>query len=306
MRVLVTGAAGFVGRCLARALAEWPGVSRLVLTDRDCSELVVPGADIAAGDLCDNAFLEGLTEPGFDLVFHLASVPGALAESDSELGYKANLQVPMELARQASARRRGARFVFASSIAVYGDLAGMAATEDTPPAPTLSYGAHKRMTEIFLADLRRRGDLSAISLRLPGIVARSPAESGHGSAFMSLIFHRIAASQPYRCPVPATASCWWMSRPAAISALLHAAAFGEPCPEVIQPPVLHASIGDVAAAVEQLTGGRAMIEWGDDQTLTRLFGAMPPLDATRSSSLGFRADEDVHALAKAALSGDFP
>ncbi|MCA1371137.1 hypothetical protein I6F15_27780 [Bradyrhizobium sp. BRP14] len=117
--------------------------------------------------------------------------------------------------------------------------------------------------------MSRRGEIS-------GIVARPPTQGGHGSAFMSLIFHKIAASEAYECPVPATASCWWMSRSAAISALLHAASIRLASPTVVQLPVLHGTAGDVAAAVARVTGRRAMIEWGDDAKLTRLFGAMPP------------------------------
>ncbi|MCA1405046.1 hypothetical protein I6F26_11770 [Ensifer sp. IC3342] len=75
-------------------------------------------------------------------------------------------------------------------------------------------------------------------------------------------------------------------------------------PTVVQLPVLHGTAGDVAAAVARVTGRRAMIEWGDDAKLTRLFGAMPPLDARTSLKLGFRADENMDALARAALTGD--
>lgn len=305
MRVLVTGAGGFLGRGLAQELANSRSrLSRLVLTDIAFSTEAPPGAEEVKGDLGEAGFLETLLESGFDLVFHLASVPGALAEKTPDLGYRTNVIASLELARRLAAARPQAKLVFASSIAVYGDLCGQTVTENTSIAPRLSYGAHKQMTEICLSDMTRRGELSAISLRLPGIVARPPAQSGHGSAFMSLIFHRIAAGEAYECPVPATASCWWMSRSAAVSALLHAASIGSATPTVVQPPVLHGTIGDVAAAVERITGRRARIEWGSDADLTRLFGAMPPLDASASLSLGFRADKDMDALARAALQGE--
>jgi nucleoside-diphosphate-sugar epimerase len=306
MRVLVTGANGFLGRGLAQDLARnMSGLSRLVLTDIAFSGSRAAGVEAIEGNLGDLDFLEALLQPGFDLVFHLASVPGGLAEQAPDLGFRANLVASLELARRVSAFRSGARFVFASSIAVYGELTGQTVTEHTSLSPLLSYGAHKLMTEIFLTDMTRRGELSAIGLRFPGIVARPSAQSGHGSAFMSLIFHKIAAGEPYQCPVPSTASCWWMSRNAAVSALLHAASLDAADRTMVQPPVLQATIGDVAEAIERVTGRRASIDWGSDAHLTRLFGAMPSLDAAPALQLGFRADADMDALARAALSGDF-
>ena len=305
MRVLVTGADGFLGRGLAARLATWlPQDATLVLTDRSIAKSPVAGAEAVAGDLADPVFRAGLLNPGFDLVFHLASVPGSLAERQQEAGLQVNLHAPISLATEVAAHRPGARFVFASSIAVYGALSGETVTQATPTSPLITYGAHKLMMELLLADMTRRGAVSGISVRFPGIVARPLSESGHGSAFMSQIFHHIADGRRFACPVPAESTCWWMSRQAAVEVLLTAAGLEDRVASVIQPPVLHASIRDVAAATARVTGRPALIDWGEDETLRRLFGAMPPLDATTATSLGFRADADLEALAHAALSGD--
>lgn len=305
MRILVTGADGFLGRGLAAALASaYPAARRLVLTDRAFAGPTPSSSETIAGDLGDQDFLKDLLEPGFDLVFHLASVPGGLAEREQDLGHHVNLLAPLALARATAALRPGARFVFASSIAVYGDLDERPVTAETRPAPLITYGAHKLMMEILLSDMTRRGALSAISLRFPGIVARPISESGHGSAFMSQIFHRIAAGDTYDCPIPAASTCWWMSRRAAVSTLLHAARLADPIQTVVQPPVLHADLNEVCDAICRLTGKQARIRWGDDDNLQRIFGAMPPLDATPALALGFRADADLDTLAEAALSGD--
>lgn len=305
MRILVTGADGFLGRGLAAALAAGRiPVERLVLTDRLPGSAVPDGAEAIAGDLADPAFLETLLEPGFDLVFHLASVPGSLAEREQDLGYHTNLLAPLALARGVAARRPGARFVFASSIAVYGALDAAPVTSCTPPSPLLTYGAHKLMTEVLLSDMTRRGALSAISLRFPGIVARPVRDSGHGSAFMSQIFHAIAAGRDYECPVPADSTCWWMSRQAAVATLLHAAVLPASGQTVVQPPLLHGTLQEVADAVSRVTGRPSFLRWGNDEILRRTFGAMPPLDAAPAFALGFQADADLDTLARAALSGE--
>lgn len=305
MRVLVTGAGGFLGRGLIGRLAQgMPGLTRLVATDRAFAGALPEGVEAIVGDLADTTFLATLTERGFDLVFHLASLPGSLAEREAEAGFAANVTAPLALARSVAERRNHARFVFTSSIAVYGDLSDDMVRPQTLCRPALSYGAHKWMLEIFLADLARRGEVSALSLRLPGIVARPLAESGHGSAFMSQIFHKIAAGVPFACPVPASARCWWMSRETALTALMHAATVAETTSAVIQPPVLHARIDEVAAAIGRVTGRSPDIAWGDDAHITRLFGALPALDASPALRLGFAADADTEALARATLMGE--
>lgn len=301
MKVLITGAGGFLGRAVAARALELPGLSRLVLADRSFNDPPVAGCDYAAGDLMEHAFVEGLTEPGFDLILHLASLPGALAECEPAQGYAINLHSSLTLARLAAARRSGAQFVFASSIAVYGQLGGATVRDETATNPILSYGAHKLMTEIFLSDLTRRGELRAISLRLPGLVARSTTESGHGSAFMSHIFRKIAAGEAYACPVSATASCWWLSRAAAAEAVIHGATLSPLRPTVLQLPALRATMAEVAAAIERVTGRRANVTWGDDTQLTRLFGAMPELDATTALRLGFHADDNLDDLVRNSL-----
>lgn len=306
MRILVTGANGFLGRGLVSALPKaYPDARCIVLTDRAFATAEASGGmTLMPGDLADPDFLDRLIEPGFDLVFHLASVPGGLAEREQALGHQVNLLATLSLIEKLAGRRQGLRFVFASSIAVYGELGQEPVTEATACQPQLTYGAHKWMTEILLSDMTRRNILSAISLRFPGLVARPATESGHGSAFMSNIFHSIATGQPYHCPVSADSRCWWMSREAAIRVLLQGAGGAKSWPSVIQPPVLEATVKGVADAVARVTGHAAQVTYGDDATLQRIFGAMPPLHANAALSLGFQADVDLDALVKAALSGD--
>jgi D-erythronate 2-dehydrogenase len=305
MRILVTGADGFLGCGLVDALPKaYPHAQRIVLTDRAFSTFEPCSMERIPGDLGDPEFLDQLLEQVFDLVFHLASIPGGLAEREQTLGYKVNLIASLGLAEKLAQHRPGATLVFASSIAVYGELGDKAANVDTPCHPLLTYGAHKLMTEQLLSDMTRRGALGAVSIRFPGIVARPPTESGHGSAFMSELFHKIQAGDAYECPVPGDSHCWWMSRNAAVNVLLHAATRDKTWPTVIQPPVLHATVKDVVDATSQMTGKTSRIRFGTDVALQRIFGAMPPLDASEAISLGFRADSNLDTLARAALSGD--
>ncbi|KQZ48957.1 hypothetical protein ASD54_19255 [Rhizobium sp. Root149] len=304
MRILVTGADGFLGRGLVNALAARNNrADKITLTDLGRSETCPDFMDFKPGDLGDPSFLDELTQSGFDLVFHLASIPGSRAEQDQALGHRVNLMAPLSLADRLAAGNAGTRFVFASSIAVYGDLASRTVNPDTPCHPQLTYGAHKLMTEILLSDMTRRGALSTISIRFPGIVARPQSESGHGSAFMSQLFHRIRANEPFECPVPAESTCWWMSRDAAVGTLLHAAGLAATEGCIIQPPALRATVAEVVEAAMRVAGRRPLVSYGRNDALQRIFGSMPHLDASQAFSRGFHADANVDTLAQAAFSG---
>jgi nucleoside-diphosphate-sugar epimerase len=318
VRVVVTGASGFVGRGLARHFCTNPEalgrpISRLVLADlEECTLDIVGGLAVewCCGDLADPRYLDRLFDQPFDCIFHLASVPGSQAERQPELGWAVNLAAPMALAHRLARQGRKTgiipRVVFASSIAVYGSLGPGSVTEDQPPRPAISYGAHKLMTEILLADLSRRGEIDARCVRLPGIVARPVSESGHGSAFMSLLFHKAKAGEPYICPVSREATAWWMSHECCVENLVQAARVdAQPLlgNRSWQLPALHASVDGIVAALEQSLGSEstAQFDFRPNEMTEHLFGRFPPLETPAAQKAGFVSDHDADSLVKQVL-----
>ncbi|MCU6498993.1 NAD-dependent epimerase/dehydratase family protein [Rugamonas sp. A1-17] len=308
--IVITGANGFVGRALVRRLQ---GESRHCLTLIDQAFDAgsrAPGTRQIKGSFGDAAVLDAALQQPADIVFHLASVPGSLAEREHALGYQVNLQATLALAHRLAGQGRqlrpAPRLVFASSVAVYGPLDGETVHEDQPPRPAISYGAHKLMAEIELADLSRRGELDAVSLRLPGIVARPPTESGHGSAFMSLVMHRLAAGEAYVCPVSPHATAWWMSLPCCVDNLLHAASMstvGAPSSRSWQLPVLHLSMEQLLDALVQRYGERCrqLLSHAPEERIEALFGRYPALHTPAALEAGFRHDGDAANLIRQAL-----
>ncbi|MBI3367478.1 MAG: NAD-dependent epimerase/dehydratase family protein [Burkholderiales bacterium] len=314
LRVLVTGAGGFVGRVLvARLLAdglEGRRVDRLVAADvaldglPDDARVQAVSGSIAQGGVLEQA----LAEP-VEAVFHLASMPGGAAEQAPEAARRVNLDATarlLELLRaQAESTQGVARLVFASTVAVYGETLPDTVDEDTRCAPAMSYGAHKLAAEILIADAARRGWVQACSLRLPGVVARPGDGAGLISAFMSQLFWKLARGEPIVLPVSADGTAWWISAAACVDNLVHAAGIDTAAlgpSRVAQMPALHLAMRDVVDALVRAHGEdrRALVGYAPQDRVQRLFGSYPPLLTPRAEALGFRHDGDADALARRA------
>jgi nucleoside-diphosphate-sugar epimerase len=252
---------------------------------------------------------QAFTHP-VDLVFHLASIPGGMAEREVVLGRQVNLDATvhlLEAARLQADHPAAPVFVFASTIAALGAPLPAAGVDDhTPCTPKLSYGAHKLIGEILVADYTRRGWVDGRSVRLSGIVARPAGPSGLLSAFMSDIIRELAAGRSFNCPVSADSTTWLLSVPCLIDNLLHAATMDGAClgdGRVCTLPALHLSMAELAEAVGQAygvdTAGR--VTWQSNPALEANFGRYPPLRTPLAEAAGFRHDGDARTLALRAL-----
>lgn len=318
MRVLVTGAGGFVGaalvaRLLRDGIAHAGDVSELILIDRafDGRRSGAPHGDARVtertGDFSHLDMLDPVLSKAVDVVFHLASMPGAQAEGEPTEGDRVNMWGTLalfeRLAEQTTEHGRAARVVFASSVAVYGDALPATMDEHTAARPTISYGTHKLIGELVLADWTRRGKLDGRSLRLPGIVARPELASGHGSAFMSQILRMAQQGRAYTCPVSPSASAWWMSRGCCIDNLLHAARLspeGLHASRVWTPPVLRLSVEEIVDALVRRFGSFE-IDYAPVAWIERTFGRQPRLIDRRALEAGFRHDGTTDELVRNAL-----
>ncbi|WP_043301190.1 NAD-dependent epimerase/dehydratase family protein [Pseudomonas sp. M47T1] len=311
MRILITGANGFLGQLLVKrllGLASLRGqaIGTLRLLDMNLDSFTPqPRLRLHPGSVTDTALMRRVLADGIDLVFHLVSIPGGAAERQYELGYEVNLAASLELLQQLRNKACPPVLVFASSVAVYGGDLPARLDESAAPAPQLSYGAHKRMVEIALGDLARRGEVDGRALRLPGIVARPGDGQGLRSAFMSELMRHVAAGQAYQCPVSPQATAWWMSARCCVDNLLRAAELplAVDAPRVWQLPVLHLSIAQVMEALAERFGDacRALVSYHPDPQLEAQFGRQPPLKTPQARALGLRHDGSAAALVRNAL-----
>jgi len=312
LHILITGANGFIGRHLVKALLK-------ATTDRaspfaDCQITAVDqridllpshsALSCIAGSFADPVLLALCLEQEADLVFHLAAVPSGLCEQNPELGLAVNVQGTLQLLNALRAQNRQATMIFASSIAVYGKPVVDCVTDDTAPTPTLSYGAHKVIGETLVNDYVRRGWVSGCALRLPGIVARPPEPNGAISIFFSDLIRQLAMGKSCTCPVSAEARSWLMSVSVCVDNLLYAATHTFDSRRIFMLPAQYVQLGELVDAIGRVTGQADIsnrIVWAPDPWVEFNFGTYPPLDLPLAEAQGFRADSSLDTMVRSSL-----
>ena len=161
MRILVTGAAGYVGSVVCHKLMTRDQNYEVVAVDRN---------------LCQHGWFDEAHEGNFNDIQHLlldidcvvhcaaTSLVGPSIK-DPKKYYRNNVYGTQELL-DACVAQGVKRFVFISSAACYGNPENGICKIDDSNTPINPYGWSKRMTEIMLADYHRAYGLNSVSLRL--------------------------------------------------------------------------------------------------------------------------------------------
>lgn len=124
-RVLVTGAAGFIGRATVATLSR--GGHQVTGVDRVAGHRSGFAAEEMTLDFADPKLLRGIESGEFDAVVHLAAIVDTTSR-DRDLMLRENTEKAIELASRA--RRGGAAFISASSFSVYGRIEGRHAASE--------------------------------------------------------------------------------------------------------------------------------------------------------------------------------
>jgi len=302
MSIVVTGAGGFVGRQIVeRLMARGEAVVGM-----DVVAAGIPvGARVVAGDLADPAVRAAALAGGVKAVIHLATVPGGAAEADPAASRRINIDAGYDLILEAGANGDRPRFVYASSIAVFGDPLPGHVDDATPLSPRMIYGGHKAMLEDAVALFSNRGLIDGVTVRLPGILARPKGPSGMKSAFMSDLFHALKADVAFTCPVSAGGTIWAQSVARCADNFLHALTLDTallPPTRAVTLPALRVAMGDLANEIaRQCSVSSDRVDWQPDAALEAAFAAQPPLTTPAAERAGFTHDGNLARLVASAL-----
>ena len=321
MDVLITGGCGFLGARLARSLLAQGGlalagapsapIDRITLADR-----APPPADLAAdsrvrfagGDLNAQVANGSLPGVGTDLIFHLAAAVSGECEADFDLGMRSNLDATRGLLEGCRALGTRPTFIFASSLAVFGNLPGQplpALIEDfTLPTPQSSYGIQKFIGEQLVADYHRKGFVRGRSVRPMTVSVRPGKPNGAASGFLSGMIREPLAGQKAAVPVPPETLVALSSPARTVEGIIRAAEASDSQwgpPTAINLPALRITVGEMAAALEQVAGKAAsdLLDWTPDPAILRLVRTWPGnVEFARARALGLRADPDFVAIVR--------
>ncbi len=240
--VLVTGANGEVGYGLIDRFSQ-NGVTEIIALDikpiddarRDlCTACIV-------GDILDENLLQRLvSEFEIHSIYHLAALLSTRAEYTPDIAHRVNVDGTLNLLKLAHEQARwhghAVKFVFPSSIAVYG-LPSLEAKQAAGRVreiewnfPTTMYGCNKAYCEMLgryyslhyrqLAADNAPTGVDFRALRFPGLISAVTMPTGGTSDYAVEMIHAAAQNQPYACFVPEHARIPFMAMPDAVNALM--------------------------------------------------------------------------------------
>lgn len=300
MTIVVTGAAGFIGRALVAALLERSPGAEVLAADQ--SPIEVSGARALIGNIAYPQFARALIDREVDTVFHLASLVSGGAEQNFELGSKVNLDATRDLLEACRLAGHRPRFMFTSSIAVYGGALPDPVTDDIAAAPRISYGVQKLVCELLINDYTRRGYVDGRSLRLPTVMVRPGSANTAVSGWASAIVREPLAGRNYTCPVRPDTRMACLSLRRTVEALLHGAQLdGERLgwDRTVLLTGIPVAANEIWHAVQRHAGGRALgkLRFEPDPVVQAVIDTVPRATRSqRAASLGFAHNADFEEI----------
>jgi nucleoside-diphosphate-sugar epimerase len=238
---LITGANGEVGHGLIQHLFALQEASDVVVLDLRGLDDSMRGMvnRVIVGDILDNELINLLlNEYEIDTIIHLAALLSTHSEFNPETAHRVNVQGTINLLKlaieQGKSRGLPVKFIFPSSIAVYGmpDLAQKASAaavkEHEFLYPVTMYGCNKLYCEHLgryyaqyyqqLSAVRSLG-VDFRCVRFPGLISAQTLPTGGTSDYAPEMLHAAIRNRPYACFVREDARIPFMMMPDAIKSL---------------------------------------------------------------------------------------
>jgi nucleoside-diphosphate-sugar epimerase len=202
------------------------------------------------------------------------------------------------------------KFVFTSSLAVFGGSLPDPVPDDAPLTPQASYGTQKAIGEYLVYDMTRKGMIDGRSLRLPTITVRPGKPNKAASSFASGIIREPLAGVDAPCPVAPTTKMWVQSPRTVIANLIvgheaPASAFGHT--RSINVPGISIAVGDMVAALRRVAGDAVAdrVKWQYDPVIDKIVSTWPSNFAPKlGPALGMQCDPDFDGIVRAYIADE--
>lgn len=315
MNIVVTGAAGFLGKKLVQALLakgsllDANGQPQPIkqITALDIAPLRGiddPRLSVRCGDISSRTELETLIDAQTNSVFHLAAIVSGQAEQDFDLGMKINVDAARQIMERLRALPQCVRLVTTSSVAVFGGKLPEKVPDDQVWMPQSSYGTQKAMNDLLLSDYSRKGFLDGRSLRMPTIVVRPGKPNAAASSFASGIIREPLNGETANCPVSPSTRMWLMSPDKAVQALILGHELNREVltqGRVINLCGLSVTVEEMLASLRRIGGSAvlARIRYQLDPTIASIVNSWPgDFEADYARHLGFKANDSFDDMVK--------
>ncbi|TVO34094.1 D-erythronate dehydrogenase [Vibrio algivorus] len=306
MNIIITGGAGFLGsELLINLLKQYPSIETIKVVDRiKLSESLITNhkiksivADITVKQEVDNIIDENTTH-----VFHLAAIVSSHAEEDFELGMLVNLKATQLLLERCRQVNPNIRFVFSSSLAVFGGELPEKIDYMTAMQPSSSYGTQKAICELLINDYARKGFVDAVSVRLPTICIRPGIPNKAASSFVSGMIREPLKQKKSNCPVHVDLPLWVSSPNTVIKNIIHASQINTDSLKgfrTINLPGLQTSPKEMIASLVNIVGQSCLdfISYEQDENIASIISSWPKyINNEKELALGFIKDTDFNSI----------
>lgn len=221
-KLLITGALGQIGTELSTALAERYGQEKVISSDikDEVSGSIPEEIPYFRLDVLDFEALRKIVKDNrIEIIFHMAALLSAVAESNPQKAWKVNIEGlynVLEVAREA-----GCAVFFPSSIGAFGPSTPKNKTPQvTIQRPTTVYGITKLTGELLCDYYFHRYGIDTRGLRFPGLISYKTLPGGGTTDYAVEIFYEAVKNGRYTCYLSRDTRLDMMYMPDAVRAII--------------------------------------------------------------------------------------
>lgn len=304
-KIVITGGAGFIGTQLTTALlkaldADQAPIEFEEIISVDLAESRIEDERVrsAVGDLSDPDFAASIIDAETVAIYHLAAVLSGGSAENFDLAARVNIDGTRNLLEAARAAGASPRFLFTSSLAVFGGQMPEVVESTFATQPDSTYGAFKAIGEILVNEYSRRGFIDGRICRLPTISVRPGKPNSAASSFASGIIREPLNGVESVCPVPHETPMWLSSPRVVVQNLVHALSLdGEQIGSwrAMNLPGITVTVGQMLESLENVAGAeaRALVHDELSQDVIDIVCSWPgAFNVDQALALGFAQDTD--------------